>query len=242
MDASLHESYQRVLHAASVDELRQAAQNVIEALGFRHYMYLLSLQDSNQPAGYSIFSLGTYPSAWIERYTAQKYHLVDPAAIHVRQHYYPLVWSNSTFQEPRARRMYQEAKKYGISAGVSCPISGQWQSFAGLGYACEGDADELFPHSLASMPFGYLLSSYVHEAVTRLLTFQTHPLAQELTPRETECLNLAAQGFADAEIAWNLGVNVRTIRFHLKNVRNKLQASTRVQMISRAIDLKLIGL
>ena len=242
MDAPLYEKFERILNADSVDELRELVQNVVEAMGFMHYMYLLSFQDPTQPDGYNIFSLATYPDAWIVRYTTESYHLIDPTAIHVRQHHYPLPWRNSTFSEPKAWKMYQEAKQFGVSAGVSCPIVTQQKDVAGFGYAKPGDADALFPESLASLPCGHLLSSYLHEAVTRLLDMRPRPRHAELSPREIQCLNLAAQGFADAEIAWRLGVNIRTIRFHLKNVRDKLGASTRLQMISRGIELNLIGL
>lgn len=242
MDAALYEAMLQVLNAETVEQLKEETQRVVELLGFKQYMYLLSQQDDIQKDGFRLFSVATYPKEWLERYTQMDYHLVDPTARHILKHHYPLPWRNSTFSEAKANKMYEEAKQYGISAGVTCPVVTHQKNLAGLGYSKPGDADQLFEESVASLPYGHLLSCYLHEAVIRLLDIQPKPRRAELSAREIQCLNLAAQGYADAAIAWRLGINVRTIRFHLKNVRDKLSASTRVQMISRAIELNIIGL
>lgn len=242
MDIHFHEHFLKVLNAPSTDALRDLVQQAVEMLGFQHYMYLLSLQDRSQPDGQRIFSLATYPAEWIEIYTANRYYLIDPAASHIRQHHYPLPWCNETFRSPKAAKMYAEARRFGISAGVTCPIVTQHKDIAGFGYAKAGDADECFADSVRSMPYGHLLASYMHEAVLRLLELHPAPRNKELTPREAQCLNLAALGINDGEIAERLGMNIRTVRFHLSNVREKLGASTRTQMIARGIEINAIGL
>lgn len=242
MNILLHELNLRVLNAASFDELRDCAQEVIEAIGFKHYMYLVSLHDPSRQSGQETFSIGTYPEAWIECYMQKRYHLVDPTAVHVREHHYPLPWRNATFAAPRAAKMYAEAKSFGISAGLTCPVITPRKEVAGLGIARPGDADEAYEDSVRALPHAQLLTSYLHEAALRLLCITPEPRLEELTPRETQCLNLAAQGIGDGAIANRLGVNIRTVRFHLANVRLKLGAKTRTQMIARGIEINAIGL
>lgn len=242
MDIQLHELNLRVLTASSFDTLRDNAQQVVEALGFKHYLYLISLQDPSRHSGQKTFSIGTYPVAWIERYMEKRYHLVDPTAIHIREHHYPLPWRNATFAEPRAAKMYSEAKSFGISAGITCPVNTPHKEIAGLGLARPGDADEAYGDSLRALPHSHLLTCYLHEAILRLLQIAPEPRLEELTPREAQCLNLAALGVADGAIANRLGVNIRTVRFHLANVRLKLGATNRTQMIARGIEINAIGL
>lgn len=242
MKADLYEVMLRVLNAETLEQLKDNAQHVVGMLGFKHYMYLLSQQDLSQQDGFRLFSIATYPEAWLERYVQMDYHLIDPTAKHIRQHHYPLPWSSATFSDPKAKKMHEEAKQFGISAGVTCPIVTQHKEIAGFGYAKPGDVDAFLSDSIASMPYGYLLSAYFHESVMRLLDLRPKHCSVALSAREIQNLNLAAQGFADAEIAWRLGIHVRTVRFHLKNVREKLGVNTRVQMVSRAIELNLIGL
>lgn len=56
------------------------------------------------------------------------------------------------------------------------------------------------------------------------------------------CLNLTAQGLRFSELADMLGISPRTVQLPLGNVRRKLQADNRAQMITGAMALKVIGI
>lgn len=62
-----------------------------------------------------------------------------------------------------------------------------------------------------------------------------------LTPRERDCLALAAQGFREAEIAERNGIRPTTVRYHLDNVVAKLGARTRAHAVAIAAQLGLVG-
>lgn len=47
-----------------------------------------------------------------------------------------------------------------------------------------------------------------------------------LTPRELEVLTLAAEGLSGAQIAGALVISTHTVRTHMKNIREKLDAAT----------------
>ena len=49
----------------------------------------------------------------------------------------------------------------------------------------------------------------------------------DLTPRETELLEMVVLGLGNKEIAGRMGVSLRTVRFHLQNVYEKLHVHTR---------------
>lgn len=61
--------------------------------------------------------------------------------------------------------------------------------------------------------------------------------AEEVIPseREQEILALLALGLRDRDIATQLYISERTVKFHLNNVQNKLKAKTRCQALSEAI-------
>ncbi|SRR6266567_6413202 len=52
-----------------------------------------------------------------------------------------------------------------------------------------------------------------------------------LTRREQEVLQSVLLGKADKEIATDLGITVRTVRFHLSHLFEKLNVESRVQLI-----------
>jgi LuxR family maltose regulon positive regulatory protein len=61
-----------------------------------------------------------------------------------------------------------------------------------------------------------------------------------LSLRELEVLGLAAAGLSNREIAEKLTVSLNTAKTHMRNITEKLGASSRTQTIARARALKLI--
>jgi DNA-binding CsgD family transcriptional regulator len=55
--------------------------------------------------------------------------------------------------------------------------------------------------------------------------------ASQLSQREKEVVNLLMQGKTNKEIAFSLGISIRTVEFHLKNVYTKLHVSSRIELI-----------
>ncbi|HEY3313162.1 MAG TPA: response regulator transcription factor [Anaerolineales bacterium] len=56
-------------------------------------------------------------------------------------------------------------------------------------------------------------------------------LAQPLTAREVEVLQLAAQGLANKQIAAHLGISEHTIKFHLSTLYAKLGVASRTEAV-----------
>jgi len=59
----------------------------------------------------------------------------------------------------------------------------------------------------------------------------TKSLDLELTPRETQILNLLVKGSLYKEIAWDLGIGVETVRTHLHKIYGKLHVRTRTEAV-----------
>ncbi|MGD9508771.1 MAG: response regulator transcription factor [Geminicoccaceae bacterium] len=54
---------------------------------------------------------------------------------------------------------------------------------------------------------------------------------ESLSPRERELLSDLGSGRTNAELARNLGVSVNTVKFHLRNLFDKLQVRSRAQAV-----------
>ena len=67
--------------------------------------------------------------------------------------------------------------------------------------------------------------------ITSLL--ESAPAGAALTAREAEVLALVARGASNAEIARELGLNVKTVQNHVSNVLAKLQVRDRTQAALR---------
>jgi DNA-binding CsgD family transcriptional regulator len=62
-----------------------------------------------------------------------------------------------------------------------------------------------------------------------------------LSPRESECVRLLAKGLSDRAVSRKLGISHRTVRFHIDNAKEKLEASNRCHLVAVAIKLAEIA-
>lgn len=88
---------------------------------------------------------------------------------------------------------------------------------------------------------------YVHPAMTRALLNTLTPthastasLAEPLTPREIEVLQLIAQGHTNRQTANILSISIRTVESHRANLMSKLGLHSRVEMVRYAKENKII--
>jgi DNA-binding NarL/FixJ family response regulator len=87
-----------------------------------------------------------------------------------------------------------------------------------------------------------LLSPSVTSRVVERMAGQPQPDAardarlEELTPRETQVLELVARGRSNAEISADLVIEESTVKTHVKRILAKLQARDRVQAVIFAYE------
>ena len=63
---------------------------------------------------------------------------------------------------------------------------------------------------------------------------------EELTPRETEVLQLIARGYTNSQIAGLLSISERTVEFHRSNITGKLHLKSRVALVRFAVEHGLV--
>lgn len=102
------------------------------------------------------------------------------------------------------------------------------------GYLLKGAGPEELVRAIAHVAEGGVIIS---PAMAPKLLFEigTEPKPAEkeetgLSPRETEILQLIADGLTDREIAERLFISVNTAKTHLKNILAKLQLKSRAQI------------
>lgn len=63
---------------------------------------------------------------------------------------------------------------------------------------------------------------------------------EELTPRELDVLTLMARGLRNKEIAYELSITERTVKFHANAIYRKLDVGGRTEAVSKAIQKGLV--
>lgn len=67
-------------------------------------------------------------------------------------------------------------------------------------------------------------------------------LLEPLTARETEILQMIAQGLANKQVALLLNISEHTVKFHLSSLYAKLNVSSRTEAVRAGLSLGLISL
>jgi DNA-binding NarL/FixJ family response regulator len=101
------------------------------------------------------------------------------------------------------------------------------------GFALKAGAPDELVAALRAVAAG---SSYVDERLRSLLLarFTTERIGV-LSPREREVLDLLAQGLNGEEVAVRLVLSPETVRTHVRNAMEKLEANTRVHAVAIAL-------
>jgi DNA-binding NarL/FixJ family response regulator len=80
----------------------------------------------------------------------------------------------------------------------------------------------------------------VEDAAAVLPDTRPQQIVEPLTPRETQVLEMLAEGLSNKEIAARLGISDHTAKFHVNSILAKLNASTRTEAVMRGIRGGLI--
>lgn len=109
------------------------------------------------------------------------------------------------------------------------------------GYLLKGaPRDELFSAIRIVAQGGSTLQPVVAAKLMERMTSPHHVSAEALTDRVQEVLNLLAQGLQNKEIATQLVISERTVKFHVSAILSKLGAGNRTEAVHMARQRGLV--
>lgn len=215
------------------DEILRAAQ----ALGFEYCAYGMRL--ALPVSSPKHFLINNYSAEWCARYAEMGYVEHDPTVIHGAKSYQPLVWSDAVFAP--TPQLWDEAQEAGLRVGwaQASPMRNGVAGMLSLARAGEPFTEsELVEKSLRMR----WLSSVAHMGFQRLVDPGSImcPQAVGLTDREKEVLRWSSVGKTIPDISEILLISVDTVRFHTRNVLEKLNVANRTAAVARAAYLGLL--
>lgn len=110
-----------------------------------------------------------------------------------------------------------------------------------VGYILKNMKGEEFVKLLLSVMEGDVaVSPWVADKIAKELfrkpeRLESSPLVNELTNKEVEVLKVVAGGGTNKEIASSLNISENTVKFHLRNIMEKLHVKNRAQMAVYAV-------
>jgi LuxR family quorum-sensing transcriptional regulator LasR len=228
-----------LLDAADEAEWFRAIAGLAETWGFDRILIAMLPRPTMRLEDAYIRS--TYAPAWRQTYDKEGLVHIDPTVEHCMTRAAPLIWSPSIFTTTAQQSMYEEARSYGLRAGVTVPIHGPNQEAGMMCFVNDSSSMEDFQrHVNNALPNLVLLRDLVIDTSQRHLDTHAKTLMPKLTPRERECLKWTARGKSTWEISHILNCSEAVVNFHMKNIRTKFGVNSRRAAAVIAAQLGLI--
>ena len=218
----------------SLPELLQAFQRSLGELGFRYFACCSHIDPLGPGAAALVFL--NYPAEWVCEYSAAGRHRIDPVFRYAEDRLAPFFWDDPEFRAAltqEQRDLLREAEARGLCHGYTVPIHPPGAHMASCS-VIPGPA----PIERGAYQAVTSLACYMFDAMLTAATLQEcsrmHPM--QLSERERQCLELAAQGKDDWSIGSLLRISERTAHNHIERAKRRLGVCTRVQVIVRALN------
>lgn len=182
-----------------------------------------------------------YPDEWQERYFEMGYDRIDPIIKTSRKRADAFRWSevyNDGSTTENERRVFDEAATFGLRSGITVPLHGPESRLAIMSFAQPWDRE----FQNRTVTYLQLAALHFHLRVAQFANSAVFENAPSLSLREKECILWTAKGKSSWEIGKILGISVNTVNFHIKNVKKKLDTSSRTLAAIKAVNLGIVEL
>ncbi len=223
-------------HATQTTELSDAFQRHLETLGFRYF----ACSSHVDPLHSQEIMVLNYPRAWVECYSEQQLHLIDPVFRRADRTRRPFYWDDPEFRatmSPKQRKMQALAERFGVAHGFTVPIHSPLHVSS---CSVVPDSPRISRRAYFAVE---LMAQHLFDRVARLQHMDAcTDIIPYLSRRERQCLELAAHGKSDAEIALLLGLHKSTAHNYIENAKRRLGLSNRIPAIVYALGTRQIRL
>jgi len=233
--------------AESGSDLVPSVEALTRRFGFDSFTYTtyVSLQpnDENQT-----FEFTTLPAVWAIRYDQRAYIEVDPRVISTMDSTVPVLWDQTMerARNPDVDAFLDDAMSIGIASGVCIPLHDEHGILSTVDFSSEipvmkSHREDGIRRALGDM----LMFSRYFNQLFKLATMERRVAARNagmpLSPRETECLLLAANGIETEAIANCMAIDFRIVRGHFASIRSKLGVANSAEAIALVARRGTVG-
>lgn len=233
IDAFIHDT----LYIDDTGALRRYFIDFMKPYGFDFlsYHYIAdSFKRVSQDRG---FRIAEFPQAWIDHYIECDYFEIDPTVEETRQRGFPFRFSDILARDdltPEQKVFLADLHEIGFRDGIAIPVFARPGDIAHFILGSSKEDLEFTPGDLLELQ---ALCQHMH---VRYNEISKKIVTPKLSPRETQVLELIAQGKSNAAIGKLLGVSPNTIDTLVRRCFEKLGVTTRVEAALAGVGQGLI--
>ncbi len=236
-------------NASSAEEIFSLYQKALKQYGYDGICYCLvtDLPTYGLKADHGIMQ--NYPEEWTDHYAQNNYKSIDPVLQFCFKTNKTFSWDalvESKELESDEKLLMNQAKEANLHNGLAVPIHGLNGELTAIGLASTSGNADMHQDTLSTIR---ALSLQFHTTYTekeahlsevdRLKIIEARHNIQ-LTDKEREILLWMSEGKSDPVIAEIIGISYATVRYHIKNIFQKLGVNERTLAVVVAIRRGLI--
>lgn len=222
------------------EELAECLRDARDWFGVLHLSYWFLGNSSAVPDRMIWYS--TYDEAYMAHYMRDFTPLGDRAFTLCFRRMMPLDWAEARRAEESVNAIHELAESYGIGRhGLSFPIRdpGVGDAMFSVNFECpDRHWDEVRTLLVSDM---HLFAHYFHLRMRGMVATQMAGARFDLSRREREVLQWAAEGKTAAETARLLRLSPSAVNLYASNAMTKLRARTKTQAVAIAVRNDLLG-
>lgn len=210
--------------------------HAIASFGFQYFMMtrLPAIGEDAEP----YIVAHTWPKEWLNRYREARYFWHDPVSMYSFTSPRPFSWKEARNGSRRTRiasQISSEAKSIGLFDGLGFPVGDAScvQAVVSLG------ADQTVHLETISRSMLHLVCLHAEMRAVEIQE-KTRAAFARITEREREVLRWTANGKSATDVGVIMDLSERTVKGHLANARQKLQASTTTHAVAKALKTRQI--
>jgi LuxR family transcriptional regulator, quorum-sensing system regulator BjaR1 len=225
------EAIRAVQVTETADETIFELSRFIEQYGFERIFLGQLVNPANVPIK-DILYVSDWPEELKEHRRSQMAILHDPIAICALRSKRPFSWAEAREHASRAGKMVVDmVHDYGITDGMMFPMHALHSVSGGVSLGGDTRLD-LSQTQIAELEIVCQTVYYHLESMLGPFPYQK---VAELTHRETQCVQFAAAGKSNWEIAQILGIQEDTVKKTLRRASDKMQTVNRAHLVATAI-------
>jgi len=202
---------------------------------------ICEIQNNNNSINLSEKLNHSFPADWVSDYFSNNFYLYDPvaqASLKSKSHYtWKSVFKND-IELAQSKDFVSMAKDHDLHDGVAFTASSPRSSNKSSLLSLETKGIPVSDIYVSIVDYVY---PHIHEMLISLDDVAQIPQnIPKFTLREKETLKWAYEGKTAWEIGVILSISERTVKFHLKNIYQKLNVTNRSQAVAKAIRYGLV--
>jgi DNA-binding CsgD family transcriptional regulator len=226
-----------VLDVRGVSELKDAVVQFATKLDFESVSAMLVIDKAGGPSEFVTVDNVS------DRYRTlfnDPSRFVNPVMGHCKLHGTPIVWDRETYVRGKATDIWEAQAPYGVRCGIAFALHLPRNLHFFLGVSRWDDLPARVEHVTQLVAELQLFTTYASEAAIPIL--KPRPRGpRPLTDREIEVLNWTSNGKTAWEVGRLLGISERTSVKHLQSAMSKLDCSTKLRAVVKALELGLLS-